>query len=106
MKTYHCPRGAIARGFRKISEWRGHYPALIYVAASGEIEIAFSGDATRLSQPDFALRIREARCSDDLPASAAQLRRWLAEGEAALAEAESEPAIETFPNDDSRGRWG
>lgn len=104
MKTHNRSRGSLARGFRKCAAWRGHYPALIYMSAAREIEIAFDGDATR--PPDCALRIREVRNSDDLPSSAGQLRRWIADAEARRAEAESEPIIETSPSDDTRGATG
>ena len=69
-------RGAIANGFRKISEWRGEFPVLVYVTTDGGIDAAFSD--SNLGRPhDHARTICLARTRDDFPYSAAQLGKWM-----------------------------
>ena len=68
--------GAIANGFRKISEWRGEFPVLVYVTTDGGVEAAFS-DSNSGRPWDHARTIRLARTRDDFPSSAAQLGKWM-----------------------------
>lgn len=70
------PRGSLSRGFRKCSEWRGNFPALVYLTVEGEVEIAFS-DSNAGKPWDHATTIRLALSLDDLPDSVGQLGRWI-----------------------------